>query len=58
LDALDRLAFIHLEWINSWEAFMAVLKVGFEHVSLHMVESGHFALQATRIKQDIGKRRP
>jgi hypothetical protein len=58
LDALDRLAPIHLEWINSWEAFMAVLKVRFKHVGLHMIESGQFALQATKIKQDINKRRP
>ncbi|KAF7504319.1 hypothetical protein GJ744_002439 [Endocarpon pusillum] len=53
LDALDRLAPIHLEWINSREAFFTVLKVRFKHVGLQMIESGRFALQATKTKRDV-----
>jgi hypothetical protein len=58
LDALDRLAPIHLEWINSREAFLAVLTVRFKHVGLQMVQNGQFALQATRTKRDIDLNRP
>lgn len=58
LDALDRLAPIHLEWINSYEAFFAVLKVRFKHVGLQMIESGRFALQATKTKKDVDLNRP
>ena len=58
LDALDRLAPIHLEWINSYEAFLAVLKVRFKHVGLKMVENGEFALQATKTKRDVDLNRP
>jgi hypothetical protein len=58
LDALDRLAPIHLEWINSQEAFLAVLKVRFKHVGLRMIEDGRFALQATATKRDINLNRP
>lgn len=53
LDALDRLAPIHLEWINSQEAFLAVLKVRFKHLGLRMIENGRFALQATKTKRDV-----
>lgn len=58
LDALNRLAPIHLEWINSYEAFLAVLKVRFQHLGLRMVEKGRFALQATKTKRDVDLRRP
>ncbi|ERF77094.1 hypothetical protein EPUS_06312 [Endocarpon pusillum Z07020] len=58
LDALDRLAPIHLEWINSHEAFFAVLKVRFKHVGLQMIKSGQFALQATKRKRDVDLNRP
>ena len=58
LDALDRLAPIHLEWINSYEAFLAVLKVRFKHVGLKMVKNGQFALQATKTKKDVDLSRP
>lgn len=58
LDALDRLAPIHLEWINSHEAFFAVLKVRFKQVGLQMIESGRFALQATKTKRDVDLNRP
>jgi hypothetical protein len=58
LDALDRLAPIHLEWINSREAFLAVLKVRFKNVGRRMIEDGKFALQATKTKRDINLERP
>ena len=58
LDALDRLAPFHLEWINSHEAFLAVLKVRFRSHGLRMVENGHFALQDTKMKRDIDMARP
>jgi hypothetical protein len=43
-DALDRVAPIHLEWINSWEAFLAVLKVRFKERGLRKIENMEFAL--------------
>lgn len=53
LDALGRLAPIHLDWINSYEAFLAVLKVRFKHHGLHLIEEKCFVLQATRTKRDV-----
>jgi hypothetical protein len=58
LDALDRIAPIHLEWINSYEAFLAVLKVRFKHIGLQMIENGRFALQASKTKRDVDLRKP
>jgi hypothetical protein len=58
LDALHRLAPIHLERINSQEAFLAGLKVRFKHVGLRMIEDGRFALEATATKRDINLDRP
>lgn len=58
LDALDRLAPIHLEWINSREAFLAVLKVRFKHNGLQMIEEGRFVVQATKSKRDIDLNTP
>lgn len=52
-DALDRVAPIHLEWINSREAFMAVLKVRFKDFGLHKIQNGEFALQDTGSADDI-----
>lgn len=58
LDALDRLAPVHLEWINSFKAFLAVLKVRFEHNGLQMIKDGRFVLQATKTKRDVDLSRP
>lgn len=58
LDALDRLAPFHLEWIDSHEAFLAVLKIRFKDHGLQMVESGRFALQASKTKKDVDLNRP
>jgi hypothetical protein len=52
-DALDRIAPIHLEWINSWEAFLAVLKVRFKERGLRKVENMEFALQQAGSHRDI-----
>lgn len=53
LDALGRLSPIHLEWINSKEAFLAVLKVRFKNLGLRKVEKGEFALQETKSRRDL-----
>src|SRR5436190_15734912 len=52
-DALGRVAPIHLEWINSWEAFLAVLKVRFKERGLRKVENMEFALQRVGLHRDI-----
>jgi len=52
-DALDRVAPIHLEWINSWEAFLAVLKVRFKERGLRKVENMEFVLQRAGSRRDI-----
>jgi hypothetical protein len=52
-DALDRVAPIHLEWINCWEAFLAVLKVRFRERGLRKVENMEFALQRAGSRRDI-----
>jgi hypothetical protein len=58
LDAMNRRTPVHLEWINSWEAFIAVLKVRFKHSGLSKIEAGEFALQATKTQRDIDRSRP
>ncbi|KIW11410.1 hypothetical protein PV08_10710 [Exophiala spinifera] len=44
-DALDRVAPIHLDWIDSWEAFLAVLRLRFEDVGAQKIRRGEFILQ-------------
>ena len=52
-DALDRVAPIHLEWVSSHEAFMAVLKIQFKHIGLSKIEKGEFVVQALGSTDDI-----
>jgi hypothetical protein len=44
-DALNRIAPINLEWINSWDAFFAVLETRFKHRGISKVRRKEFALQ-------------
>ncbi len=53
LDACGRLAPMHLEFINSKEAFLAVLRVRFKNRGLSKIERGEFAIQETGAKRDI-----
>jgi hypothetical protein len=52
-DALDRVTPIHLEWINSLEAFMAILKIRFKWIGLRKIEKGEFVVQALGSTDDI-----
>jgi hypothetical protein len=56
-DALNRVAPIHLEWINSHEAFFAVLEVRFKDVGIEKVRRREFALQKAGDIIDIDLRK-
>lgn len=58
LDACGRLSPVHLEFITSAEAFLAVLKIRFQDAGLRKIEKGQFALEETRSKRQIDLRRP
>ena len=58
LDACGRLSPIHLEFINSAEAFLAVLKTRFKDYGLQRIERKQFALEESQIKRAIDLRRP
>ena len=58
LDACGRLSPIHLEFITSAEAFIAVLKVRFKDAGLKKIEKGHFVLEEARTKRLVDLRRP
>ncbi|KAH0557146.1 hypothetical protein GP486_005062 [Trichoglossum hirsutum] len=53
LDACGRLAPFHLEFINSSEAFLAILKVRFKHAGLRKIEKQEFTLQETGSKRQL-----
>lgn len=57
-DALNRVAPIHLEWINSHEAFMAVLEIRFKNLGLQKIRRHEFALQRAGSNSDIDLNRP
>ena len=48
---------IHLEWINSHEAFFAVLEVRFKDVGIEKVRRREFALQKAGANTDIDLRK-
>lgn len=52
-DALNRRAPVHLEWINSWDAFIAVLKVRFRDAGSKKIDNREFALSCSRLNRDI-----
>lgn len=58
LDACGRLSPVHLEFITSAEAFLAVLKVRFKHLGVRKIERGQFVLEEARTKRTIDLRRP
>ncbi|KAH0561932.1 hypothetical protein GP486_003359 [Trichoglossum hirsutum] len=53
LDACGRLAPFHLEFINSPEAFLAVLKVRFKYAGLRKIEKREFELRETGSKRRL-----
>lgn len=57
-DALNRVAPIHLEWINSHAAFFAVLELRFQDVGKHKVQKREFALQRVGARKDLDLQRP
>jgi len=58
LDACGRLSPVHLEFITSAEAFLAVLKIRFQGIGLRKVEKGQCALEEAKSKRIIDLRRP
>src|SRR5437763_17169988 len=57
-DALNRVAPIHLEWIDCAAAFLAILELRFQNVGKRKVQRKKFALQTVGISKDIDLRRP
>lgn len=57
-DALDRIAPIHLDWIDTWDAFLAVLEVRFTHLGYNKIKRKEFALQDTATRIDLPFARP
>ena len=58
LDACGRLSPIHLEFITSAEAFLAVLKIRFKDAGMQKIEKGQFILEEARTKRLLDLRRP
>jgi hypothetical protein len=57
-DALNRIAPIQLEWIDSAAAFLAVLELRFQDVGKRKIQRKEFALQRVGAFKDIDLRRP
>jgi hypothetical protein len=57
-DALDRVAPIHLDWITSWDAFLAVLEVRFSHLGSNKIKRREFALQESATRSELAFTRP
>ncbi|KAI9763521.1 MAG: hypothetical protein M1835_007798, partial [Candelina submexicana] len=57
-DACGRVAPFHLDFINSREAFVAVLKVRFKDIGLQKIENGEFCFQERQRKREIDLSRP
>lgn len=58
LDACGYLSPVHLEFITSAEAFLAVLKVRFKDAGLQKIERGQFALENAQTKRAVDLKRP
>jgi hypothetical protein len=58
LDACGFLAPFHLEFINSWEAFVTVLGIKFKHRGLRVVEKKKYVLEDANRKKLIDTTRP
>jgi len=58
LDACGFHAPFHLEFINSWEAFTAVLSIKFKHRGLRVVEKKQYVLEDANRKKIIDMAQP
>lgn len=58
MDACGFRARIDLTWINSWEAFFAVLDVRFKQRGLKIVERKQFVLEDGHSKRSVDKSHP
>ena len=58
LDACGRLSPVHLEFITSADAFLAVLKDRFKDGGLQRIERGQFVLEDARAKRVIDLKQP
>ncbi|KAL6718360.1 hypothetical protein ACLMJK_004449 [Lecanora helva] len=55
-DALGRVTPIHLEFLDSWEAFDRVLECRFRHLPGHQkIKEGHYVLRSRQMKRDLNK---
>ncbi|CZR52510.1 uncharacterized protein PAC_02387 [Phialocephala subalpina] len=58
-DAHGRIAPFHVEFINSFEAFQAVMEVRFQHVpGLKKVQNNEYAIQELRSKRNLDLKAP
>jgi hypothetical protein len=58
-DALDRVAPIHLELVNSWDVFESVLMARFKNLpGASKIPRREYALQDRRMKLDVERTRP
>lgn len=57
-DALDRVAPIHLDWITSWDAFLAVLEVRFSDLGSSKIRRREFALQESSTRGELTFTKP
>jgi hypothetical protein len=58
LDACGFHAPFHLEFINSWEAFVAVLGIRFKHRGLRVIEKKQYVLEDANQQRVIDMARP
>lgn len=58
LDAFGRVCPVHLEFITSAEAFIAVLKIRFKDAGLRKIERRQFALENAKTKRMIDLKKP
>jgi len=57
-DALGRSSAFHLDFIDSPEAFLAVLRIRFQDCGLSKIENEEFALEDAVLKHDINLKSP
>ena len=58
LDAFGYLSPMHLEFVNSLEAFLAVLEVRHKHAGLRKIQRGEYALEDRGSRRGIDLQRP
>lgn len=57
-DACDRIAPFHLEFIDCWEALVAVLEVRFKYKGLRKIQRNEWELEDIHCERPIDKRAP